>query len=63
MTDEACPVRARIRAKLEAAGHVVGTVEAKAQAEWEQKVASTVGPLVDALKRGIAESPYKPEGE
>lgn len=30
--------------------------EAEIQAEWEKRVAGRVGPLVEALKRGIRES-------
>jgi predicted 2-oxoglutarate/Fe(II)-dependent dioxygenase YbiX len=58
---ELVAVKASIRARLEAEGRVVGTVEAKAQSAWEKRVADANAPLHAALENGIAESPYNPD--
>jgi len=57
-----CPARARIRAEVEqrkAAGTYVS--EADVQASWERHVEDVNRPLINALERGIAESPFNPE--
>ena len=55
--------RERIRQKI-AERKAAGTYRSAAdvQAEWEKRVAEKVGPLVEALKRGIRESEGQENG-
>jgi len=58
MSNQDCSARARIRAEIEArktAGKYVSPADT--QAAWEQHVERVNRPLIEALGRGIAESP------